>query len=81
MNEINMIEKIRPIFQDALMRDDVELKAEYSAHDVPGWDSLSHIEIIMGIEEMFSIKFTTKDLDTLSTVGDLLVAINTKIAI
>ncbi len=59
------------IFRDVFMRDDLVLKAELSAKDVQGWDSFKQIEIIMAIEERFGIKFTTRELDSLQNVGDL----------
>lgn len=59
------------IFHDVFMRDDLVLKAELSAKDVQGWDSFKQIEIIMATEEKFGMKFTTRELDSLQNVGDL----------
>ena len=59
------------IFQDVFMRDDLVLKAELSAKDVKGWDSFKQIEIVMATEERFGMKFTTRELDSLQNVGDL----------
>jgi acyl carrier protein len=59
------------IFHDVFMRDDLVLKAELSAKDVKGWDSFKQIEIIMAAEERFGMKFTTRELDSLQNVGDL----------
>jgi acyl carrier protein len=59
------------IFHDVFMRDDLVLKAELSAKDVKGWDSFKQIEIIMATEERFGMKFTTRELDSLQNVGDL----------
>jgi acyl carrier protein len=59
------------IFHDVFMRDDLVLKAELSAKDVQGWDSFKQIEIIMATEEKFGMKFSTRELDSLQNVGDL----------
>ena len=59
------------IFQDVFMRDDLVLKADLSAKDVKGWDSFKQIEIVMATEERFGMKFTTRELDSLQNVGDL----------
>ena len=66
------------IFQDVFMRDDLVLKADLSAKDVKGWDSFKQIEIVMAAEEKFGIKMSTRDLDSLQNVGDLLRVIGTK---
>jgi acyl carrier protein len=60
------------IFQDVFMRDDLVLKADLSAKDVQGWDSFKQIEIIMATEERFGMKFSTRELDSLQNVGDLM---------
>jgi acyl carrier protein len=59
------------IFHDVFMRDDLVLKPELSAKEVQGWDSFKQIEIIMATEEKYGIKFTTRELDGLQNVGDL----------
>ena len=59
------------IFQDVFLRDDLVLKPELTAKDVQGWDSFKQIEIVMAIEEKFGIRMTTRELDGLQDVGDL----------
>ena len=59
------------IFHDVFMRDDLVLTPELSSRDVKGWDSFKQIEIIMAAEEKFGIKMTTRELDSLQNVGDL----------
>jgi acyl carrier protein len=66
------------IFHDVFMRDDLVLKAELSAKDVKGWDSFKQIEIVMATEERFGMKFTTRELDSLQNVGDLVRVVATK---
>jgi acyl carrier protein len=42
--------------------------------DIAGWDSLSHINVIFGIEQRFGIRFDDHELDELrqsSTLGEL----------
>ena len=50
--------------------------------DIPGWDSLSHVNVIFGIEESFGIRFDDDELDQLrafSTLGDLAALIRRKL--
>ena len=60
------------------MRDDIVLSPALSADDVEGWDSLKQVDIIIAVEERFDIKFTTKELDQLDRVGDLVTLIVAK---
>ncbi|HEY6430783.1 MAG TPA: acyl carrier protein [Acetobacteraceae bacterium] len=58
------------IFRDVFQRD-LPLRADLTAKDVSGWDSFKQIEIIMAVEERFALRFTTRELDSLLSVGDL----------
>jgi acyl carrier protein len=60
------------IFHDIFLRDDLTLSADLAAKDVQGWDSFKQIEIIMASEETWKIRFTTRELDGLRCVGDLI---------
>jgi acyl carrier protein len=71
MQESDVYRQLTEIFSEVFMRDDIELRPELSAKDVPGWDSFKQIEIIIGVEEKYGIKFHTRDLDGLRNVGDL----------
>jgi len=62
------------IFED----NSIVLKPEMTANDVEGWDSLSHVVLILAIENRFKIKFNQKELLTLRNVGDLLHSIESK---
>jgi acyl carrier protein len=66
------------IFHDVFLRDDLTLSAGMSAKDVAGWDSFKQIEIIMASEEAWKIRFSTRELDELRCVGDLVRTIAAK---
>lgn len=78
MNDDQILADLTEIFRETFLRDDLELKPELTAADVEGWDSFKHIEIIMAVEERFSIKMSTRELDNLRSVGDLLGLIRAK---
>lgn len=66
------------IFHDVFLRDDLTLSPETNAKDVVGWDSFKQIEIIMASEEQWKIRFSTRELDALRCVGDLVRTIAAK---
>jgi acyl carrier protein len=70
-NEAEIIGALTEIFRDVFTRDDMELTPALSAKDIAGWDSFKQIEIIIATEERFGIKMTTRELDSLRDVGDL----------
>jgi acyl carrier protein len=78
MTEAEITTALTEIFHDVFLRDDLVLRPDLTAKDVPGWDSFKQIEIVMAAEEKFGIKMSTRDLDSLQNVGDLLRVIGTK---
>ena len=76
--EAEIYGNLTEIFHDVFMRDDITLSPELTAKGVQGWDSFKQIEIIMASEEKWGIKFNTRELDALRTVGDLAKKIETK---
>jgi acyl carrier protein len=77
--EAEVYDALTEIFHDVFMRDDLVLRPELSAKDVQGWDSFKQIEIIMAVEERFGMKFTTRELDSLQNVADLVQAVVVKV--
>lgn len=70
---------LEEIFRDVFMSDELCLEPGLSAADVEGWDSFKQVEIIMASEEKWGIRFTTRELDTLADVGDLIRVILSKV--
>lgn len=78
MSEAQIYAELGEIFRDVFLTDDIELRPELSAKDVPGWDSFKQIDIILAVEEKYRIKFNTRELDSLQNVGDLVRVIAAK---
>ena len=70
------IQDLLPIFRDVLENDDIELSESTVAADVPEWDSLNHIYLVVAIEKQFKIKFTTHQIQGWQCVGDVLKELN-----
>jgi acyl carrier protein len=77
--EVEVYRDLTEIFADVFVRDDIVLSPALTAKDVKGWDSFKQIEIIMASEEKWAIKFNTRELDALRTVGDLAKMIEAKV--
>ncbi len=77
-SEAEITSSLTEIFRDVFMRDDMALTPALSAKDVEGWDSFKQIEIILAAEERFGIKMSTRELDSLRNVGDLVRVVASK---
>ncbi len=71
MDETQIYARLTEIFEDVFDEDALRITPELSAKDVDGWDSLTHIRLILTIEKAFKIKFSTSEIGNLENVGDL----------
>ena len=51
-----------------------------TASDVDGWDSLSHVNVVIAIEAHFGIRFSQREALGFRNVGDMVRAIDVKLA-
>lgn len=72
---VQLTEIFRTVFDD----EDIIITRESTANDVDGWDSLSHVNLIVAVENGFGIKFIQKELLKFRNVGDLLSSIESKL--
>lgn len=72
-------ERLNQIFCEVFEDDDIKISLDTTADDIDGWDSLSHVNLIITIEFKFNIKFSHKELLTFKNVGDLMNSIHSKI--
>lgn len=70
--------ELNSIFCVVFDDNDIVLTPETTANDIDGWDSLSHVNLIIAVEMSFGIRFTQKELLTFKNVGDLLNCIEKK---
>jgi acyl carrier protein len=71
MDEPQIYARLDEIFQDVFDDDSIEVTPELTAKDVDGWDSLTHIRLILTVEKAFKIKFSTSEIGKLENVSDL----------
>lgn len=79
MEESQIYARLTDIFADVFDEDSIKVTPELSAKDVDGWDSLSHIRLILTIEKAFKIKFSTSEIGKLENVGDLVSLIESRV--
>jgi len=75
MDEQQIYAGLAKTFEDVFDDDSISVSPELSAKDVDGWDSLTHIRLMLSVERAFKIKFTTSEIGNLKNVGDLVALI------
>jgi acyl carrier protein len=69
---LDVTDRLTEVFRITFGDETLVLEPSMTADDVAGWDSVTHITLIYAIEDEFSIKFSSRDLEALTCVGDLI---------
>ena len=72
--------ELKQVILKQLDLDDFDLQDETIAPEVPGWDSLNHMNIILAVEEHFHVKFKSYELIRLKNVGELQKLVDAKLS-
>ena len=57
----------------------VDINDTTTADDIPEWDSLSHIQLVVAVEKAFGIKFSSREIMRWQNVGELADSVIAKI--
>jgi len=71
MTQDEILRQVQEVIREELDSDSVVVTAETIADDVEDWDSISNIQIIIGIEKKFGIKFTAMQVNSFKNVGEI----------
>ncbi len=80
MTKEEVLEKLTEIFRDTFDDESIVLTSETNSNDIEEWDSLTHISIIVCVEEMFNIKFDISEATEMKDVGEMIDKIVGKIS-
>jgi acyl carrier protein len=56
---------LQDVFRDVFDDPSIELRDDMSAGDVDGWDSISHINLLIAVERKLGIRFATAEMSRL----------------
>ena len=62
--------KLQEVFDEVFL-DRVVVTPELTAKDVPEWDSLLHVSLVLAIEQTFGIRFRVGEVEGAKNVGEL----------
>ena len=69
MNQAEVIAKLQAIFDSIFLEPGV-LTPATSAKDVPEWDSLTHISLIVVVENAFGVRFHVGEVEKTKNLGE-----------
>jgi acyl carrier protein len=73
------LQQLQIIIRNVFFDDSIELRRDSTAHDVPGWDSLSHVRLLLTVEQGFGIRIGASEATRLANIGELVDLIERKL--
>jgi acyl carrier protein len=71
MDQDQVMTRLSDLFREVFDDPDLVISASTTADDIPGWDSMTHINLIVGAEQAFGIRFGTAEMEGMHDVGEL----------
>ncbi len=71
MNREMIFERLNDVFRDVFDDDTISVNDNTTSKDIPDWDSLEHINLIVAVEQEFGIKFNMGEVTTMKNVGEM----------
>lgn len=69
MNQADVMARLQGVF-DTLFMEPVVLTPALTAKDVPEWDSLAHVPLVVMVEKEFGIRFRIGEVEATRNVGE-----------
>ena len=63
--------ELKAVLLTSLNLDDWDIRDETIAAEIPGWDSLNHINVILAVEKHFNVRLKSVEILKLKNIGDL----------
>jgi acyl carrier protein len=69
MEQDAILERLTGVFRATFDDPSLVLTPETTAKDIPAWDSIIHITLIVEVEQAFGVRFQMSEIEGLKTVG------------
>jgi len=79
MERQEILTQVTAVFMDTLDEDNITLTESTTADQVEGWDSLTHVQLVVAVEKKFKIRFAAKEIQSWKNVGELIDSISSKL--
>jgi acyl carrier protein len=78
LSESEVYKKLQAVFDDVFL-EEVVVTGDLTAKDVEEWDSLTHVSLVLAIEQAFAVRFRVGEVEATKNVGDLVTLIQKRL--
>lgn len=79
MERFEILTKLISVIETVLDENESEINETTRLIDIEGWDSLSMIQIVVGIEKQFKIKFKSLEYNSWISISHLIDSVQSKL--
>ena len=79
MTTDEIMKRLNEVFAEVMENPDIQISKNTSSADVPEWDSLNHIMLVVEIEKAFDIHFVSGEVNGFRNVGEMAESIRKKL--
>ena len=79
MNDQQLAERLAGMLRDAFNLPNLEYSAETMMRDILGFDSVQFVQLILALEEAFSIELHEDEVDSIYSMGDIFAMLRGKV--
>ena len=72
LNRIDLLSKVRDTLADIVDDGALHLTEATTADEVPDWDSINHVKLLIALESDLGFRFETSEVSGLRNVGELI---------
>ncbi len=70
MNDV--LDRLNQVFREVFDDEELTVTEKTTAQDVEGWDSLTHVTLLVNVEKVFGVRFSSSEIASLKNVGELI---------
>lgn len=74
-----VFERVRGIAADVLKLPANKITAQSSPENIESWDSVQHLNLILALEQDFSVQFEPEEIDQMSSIDRILNVLQSKL--
>jgi acyl carrier protein len=76
---MDTLTQLQDVFRNIFDDDALIITRETTAQDVEAWDSVQNVTLMLEVETVFSVRFSTSEMAYLKNVGDLVDLVEKKL--
>ncbi|MBQ7635099.1 MAG: acyl carrier protein [Bacteroidaceae bacterium] len=80
MTSQEIYNRLTAVFRDVFDDETLTINPATNADEVEEWDSLSHVQLIVAVEQEFGVRFTSREILKWRNVGEMAEALQQKLS-